>query len=241
MNVLAQENVTLILEDCINGNKQSIDQLLPHIYMELKNISAKYLRNEYRNHTLQTTELVHEAYIKMVGSKNVNLQNRTHFFGMAAQSMRQILVDHARKRNAKKRGEGKENLPINKVLEISEKSDQQIIELDDALKKLQIVEERSSRIIELRFFTGLTIDETAQVNNPHTSNSNCFFNQVIPNFLSDVRILKRFNVIRVDNYGTFKKIIRFLIGVNKGLNLFNDFHIIAMPGQKIIPFIYRKS
>ncbi len=139
--------------------------MLPHIYMELKNISSKYLRNEYRNHTLQTTELVHEAYIKMVGSKNINLQNRTHFFGMAAQAMRQILVDHARKRNAKKRGEGEENLHIDEGLEISEKSDQQIIELDDALKKLEIVEERSSKIIELRFFTGLTIDETAQVLN----------------------------------------------------------------------------
>ena len=107
MHDLSAQQITLLLEDCINGKKGAVDELLPHVYNELRKISSKYLRDEYRNHTLQTTELVHEAYIKLIGDQNISWRNRAHFFGIAAQSMRQILVDHARKRKSLKRGEGK--------------------------------------------------------------------------------------------------------------------------------------
>jgi len=151
-----------MLENCIKGKKGAVDQLLPYVYDELRRISSKYLNDEYRNHTLQTTELVHEAYIKMVGNENINWQNRAHFFGIAAQSMRQILVDHARKRKSLKRGEGKSNISLEDAFEISEKSDEQIIALDEALNKLETFEERPGKIVELRYFSGLTIEETAE-------------------------------------------------------------------------------
>ena len=88
MQNITQQNVTLMLENCIKGKKGAVDQLLPYVYDELRRISSKYLNDEYRNHTLQTTELVHEAYIKMVGNENINWQNRAHFFGISAQAMR---------------------------------------------------------------------------------------------------------------------------------------------------------
>jgi RNA polymerase sigma factor (TIGR02999 family) len=159
---LTQQNVTLLLQDCIKGKKGAVDELLPHVYSELKRISSKYLHDEYRKHTLQTTELVHEAYIKLVGDQNINWQNRAHFFGIAAQSMRQILVDHARKRKSLKRGDGKANISLEDILETSDKSDEQILALDEALRKLESKDERSSKLVELRYFTGLTIEETAE-------------------------------------------------------------------------------
>lgn len=165
MQELSQQNITLLLEDCIKGKKGAVDELLPQVYNELRKISSKYLHDEYRNHTLQTTELVHEAYIKLIGDQNISWQNRAHFFGIAAQSMRQILVDHARKRKSLKRGEGKGNISLDEVFEVSEKTDDQIIALDEALKKLESLEERSSKIVELRYFSGLTIEETAEVLN----------------------------------------------------------------------------
>lgn len=165
MSGLTQKDITLLLEECVKGNKGAIDRLLPQVYNELKRISSKYLRDEYRNHTLQTTELVHEAYLKLVGNQNISWQNRAHFFGIAAQSMRQILVDHARKRKSLKRGEGKSNLSLDEVFEISEKTDDQLIALDEALNKLEAIEERSCKLVELRYFSGLTIEETAEVLN----------------------------------------------------------------------------
>lgn len=165
MRDISPQNITVLLENCVNGKKGAVDELLPYVYNELKKISSKYLHEEYRNHTLQTTELVHEAYIKLVGNQNIAWQNRAHFFGIAAQSMRQILVDHARKRRSLKRGEGQSNISLDDVFEFSEKSDEQLIALDEALKKLEAIEERSSKIVELRYFSGLTIEETAEVLN----------------------------------------------------------------------------
>jgi RNA polymerase sigma-70 factor (ECF subfamily) len=162
---ISPQNITMLLEECVQGRKGAVDELLPYVYSELKKISSKYLHDEYRNHTLQTTELVHEAYIKLIGDQNIAWQSRAHFFGIAANSMRHILVDHARKRKSKKRGEGKENLSLEDVFEISDKADNQILALDEALKKLEAVEERSSKIVELRYFSGLTIEETAEVLN----------------------------------------------------------------------------
>ena len=165
MHDLSAQQITLLLEDCINGKKGAVDELLPQVYNELRKISSKYLRDEYRNNTLQTTELVHEAYIKLIGDQNISWQNRAHFFGIAAQSMRQILVDHARKRKSLKRGEGQSNVSLEEVLEVSDKTDDQIIALDEALKKLESIEERSSKIVELRYFSKFIVNMWKQLIN----------------------------------------------------------------------------
>ena len=160
---LSQQNITLLLEDCSNGNKNAVNELLSIVYNELRRISSKYLNDEYRNHTLQTTELVHEAYIKLVGGREINWQNRAHFFGIAANSMRQILVDHALKMNSQKRGEGKTHLSLDNAEEIAFQSDEDIVELDEAMKKLEAFDPDLSRVVELRFFAGLNVEETAKV------------------------------------------------------------------------------
>ncbi len=160
-----QGDFTRLIQEYSNGNNLVLNQILPLIYEELKNISSRYLHAEYRNHTFQTTELVHEAYLKLIGDQNISWENKGHFFGIAAQSMRQILVDHARKRNAIKRGSGKANLSLDEDLVISEEVDNQVLSLDEALKKLETIDERSSKIVELRYFSGLTIEETAKVLN----------------------------------------------------------------------------
>ncbi len=161
----SSSELTQLLIKYGNGDDSALSHLLPQIYNELRKISRKYLRDEYRNHTLQTTELVHEAYIKLMGGQNLSWQNKAHFFGIAAQSMRQVLVDHARKKKSLKRGEGKSNISLDEIYEISENSDEKILALDEALKKLESVEERSSKIVELRYFSGLTFEETAEVLN----------------------------------------------------------------------------
>ena len=158
----SQLNITLLLEDCVNGKKNAVNELLPLVYNELKRISSKYLHEEYRNHTLQTTELVHEAYIKLVGGQEINWQNRGHFFGIAANSMRQILVDYARKRNSQKRGEGKTHLSLENAGDIAFESED-IIALDEAMKKLEAFDPDLSKVVELRFFAGLNVEETSKV------------------------------------------------------------------------------
>ena len=159
------QNITLMLNDLSNGNTIVIEQILPLVYDELRKISSKYLSDEYRKHTFQTTELVHEAYIKLIGNQSISWQSRAHFFGIAARTMRQILVDYARKRKSLKRGNGITNFSLDDTQLVAGESDEQILALDDALKKLENVEERSSKIVELRYFSGLTIDETAKLLN----------------------------------------------------------------------------
>lgn len=163
MQNLSPQNITLLLEDCANGNKNAVNELLPLVYHELKRISSKYLNDEYRNHTLQTTELVHEAYIKLVGGQEINWQNRAHFFGIAANSMRQILVDYARKRNSQKRGEGKTHISLDDAEELIFNTEEDIIALDEAMKKLEAFDPDLSRVVELRFFAGLNVEETAKI------------------------------------------------------------------------------
>ena len=158
-----QQNITQLLNDLSEGNNVAIEKLLPLVYDELRKISSKYLRDEYRQHTLQTTELVHEAYLKLIGDQKISWQNRAHFFGIAARTMRQILVDYARKRNAVKRGGGERKLTLDQTPLLSEVSDEKILALDEALKRLESIEERSSKIVELRYFSGLTIEETAEI------------------------------------------------------------------------------
>jgi len=156
------KDLTLLLSELSKGNKNVINEIFPVVYKELKKISSKYLNEEYRKNTMQTTELVHEAYIKLIGSKNITWQSKAHFFGIAAKTMRQILVDHARHRKALKRGGGDINITLGETSVIVNESDQ-IIALDDALQRLEKVEERTSKIVELRYFSGLSIEETAEV------------------------------------------------------------------------------
>ena len=158
-----QQNITQLLNDLSEGNNVAIEKLLPLVYNELRKISSKYLRDEYRQHTLQTTELVHEAYIKLFGGQNIPWQNRAHFFGIAAKSMRQILVDYARKHNSKKRGEGKTNLSLDHAMEVPFQSEEDIIALDEVLKKLESFDAGLSKVVELRFFAGLNVEETANI------------------------------------------------------------------------------
>lgn len=158
-----KDHITQLLNEYSNGNELVLGKILPLVYDELRIISSKYLRDEYRNHTFQTTELVHEAYLKLIGSQQISWESRAHFFGIAARTMRQILVDYARKRKAKKRGDGGRKVSMEEPPTVCQESNEQILALDEALKKLEIVEERSSRIVELRYFSGLTIEETAEV------------------------------------------------------------------------------
>ncbi len=161
----SRENITILLNDVSSGNKEALNELLPLVYNELRKLASKYLGAEYKNRTIQTTELVHEAYLKLLGNQNISWQNRAHFFGIAANSMRQILVDLARKRNAKKRGGDETKISLQEGLIIMDETDDKLLALDEALKKLETFDKRLSQIVELRFFSGLTIEETAAVLN----------------------------------------------------------------------------
>ena len=157
------ENITQLLIDVSRGNQTAIDELLPLVYGELRSLASNYLRRERADHTLQPTALVHEAYLRLVDQTQVNWQNRAHFFGMAAQMMRRILVDHARAHNASKRGSEYQKIQLDeKVDSVAERSTE-LIALDEALTELSTVDEVKSRIVELRYFGGLTVEETAEV------------------------------------------------------------------------------
>jgi RNA polymerase sigma factor (TIGR02999 family) len=133
------------------------------VYDELRSLAAHYLRRERPGHTLQSTALVHEAFVRLVGHSTPTLQNRSHFFGIAARLMREILVEHARAQQADKRGGGACTLALDEALRVADRADVDVLRLDDALKELARLDERQSRIVELRFFTGLSIDETSDV------------------------------------------------------------------------------
>lgn len=137
---------------------------MPLVYEELHRQASRYLRKERQGHTLQTTALIHEAYLKLIGINEIEWQNRNHFFALASTAMRRILVDYARERNRDKRGGAAENLPLDEGLMISsnEKS-VDLIALDEALNRLAKLDERQARVVELRYFSGLSIDETAEV------------------------------------------------------------------------------
>ncbi len=158
-------DLTLLLSEVGKGNRTVINEIFPIVYNELRRIASKYLYQEYGERTMQTTELVHEAYLKIIGHNNVSLDNKAHFFGIAANAMRQLLVDFARKKSAVKRGENPTKISLLEGMVVYSDNDQKIIELDNALQKLSEVDERLSKIVELRFFGGLNITETAEVLN----------------------------------------------------------------------------
>ena len=153
-----------MLIELTDGNQDVVNQILPHIYDELRRLAGRYLRRERSNHTLQPTALVHEAYMKLIDQKRVQWQNRAHFFGIAAQVMRRILMDHARKHQADKRGGEIEKLPIEEeILIVSHDKSAELIALDDALETLCTMDAQKAKIVELRYFGGLSIEETAEV------------------------------------------------------------------------------
>lgn len=156
-------DLTQLLVDWSNGDRAALDKLMPLIDEELRRLAHRYMRHERAGHTLQTTALVNEAFLRLVNRKNLQWQNRAHFFGIAAQLMRTILVDHARSHASAKRGGGARKLELNEALVVSQQKASEVIALDDALNQLALIDPRQSRIVELRFFGGLTVEETAEV------------------------------------------------------------------------------
>jgi RNA polymerase sigma factor (TIGR02999 family) len=155
------ERVTQLLLAWSNGDQGALDELTPLVYDELRRLAGAYMRRERLGHTLQTSALVHEAFLRMIDQR-VAWQNRAHFFGIAARLMRRILVDYARSKDASKRGGGEIHLALDEALDEAEAQDADLIALDDALTSLASFDSRQSRIVELRYFGGLTIEETAE-------------------------------------------------------------------------------
>lgn len=154
--------VTQMLIDWREGNEEVLKELLTLVYDELRQLADRYLRRERPDHTLQATALVHEAYLQLVGQRQVQWQNRAHFIGLAAQLMRRILVEHARRHQAAKRGGADAKLTLDESLGFSLQRDVDLVMLDDALTALAELDAQQSHIVELRFFGGLTVEETAE-------------------------------------------------------------------------------
>ena len=147
-----------------DGNREALDALLPLVYDELRRQAHRFLRRERQNHTLQTTALIHEAYLKLIEQNRVNWQNRAHFFAISANLMRRILVNYAKAKHRVKRGGVGENLPLDEtILIVSDKRELDLLALDEALTCLAKLDERQAQIVELRYFSGLSIEETAEV------------------------------------------------------------------------------
>ncbi|HRH43206.1 MAG TPA: sigma-70 family RNA polymerase sigma factor [Pyrinomonadaceae bacterium] len=155
--------ITRLLIDSSKGDRNSLDALFPVVYDELKRLASSYLRRERADHTLQPTALVHEAYLKLIDQREVDWQNRAQFFGIAAQMMRRILLKHAEKHNAEKRGGNLQKVTLDEAIGFFEKQNLDIIELDKALSNLARFDERQANIVELRFFGGLKNEEVAEV------------------------------------------------------------------------------
>ena len=158
----APENITELLVGYGRGDKEALDQLMPIVYDELRRQAARYLRKERPGHTLQTTALIHEAYVRLVDQRQVQWQNRAHFFGIAAQLMRRILVDHARTKKRVKRGGSDIRVSLADANIAIKGQDLDFVALDEALQRLAQIDEQQSRIVELRFFSGLSVEETAE-------------------------------------------------------------------------------
>jgi RNA polymerase sigma factor (TIGR02999 family) len=157
------QEVTRLLIDWSNGDQGALNRLMPLVYDELRKMAKRYMARQKPGHTLQTTALINEAFIKLVGQKDKHWQNRAHFFGVAAQAMRHLLVDYARSRQYEKRGGGSPVLSLDEALTVSRERTSELVALDDALKELAKLDERKSKVVELRFFGGLSVEETAQV------------------------------------------------------------------------------
>ena len=155
--------VTTLLQAWGRGEDAALDEIIPIVCRELRRIAHRYMAGERPDHTLQTTALVNEAYLKLVDSRRVNWRNRAHFFAISAQLMRRILVDYARARGYRKRGSGARDITLHDELAGANERGRNVLELDDALKALAELDPRKSKVVELRFFGGLSLEETAEV------------------------------------------------------------------------------
>lgn len=155
-------DVTGLLQKWTAGDKSAIDQLTPLIYAEVHKLAHRHLRRERRDHTLQSTALVHEAWLRLIDQKQAKWRDRAHFFAVSGQMMRRILVDHARAQQRDKRGGGAQLLVLDEAIDLPRQRSLELIALDDALQDLARLDARQSHVIELRFFAGLSIDETAE-------------------------------------------------------------------------------
>jgi RNA polymerase sigma factor (TIGR02999 family) len=163
LSELSARNVTKLLVQWSGGDPEALDALIPLVYQELRRVARYYLKQEKQSHTLSSTALVHEAYLRLVNQKDVTWQNRAHFFGVAAQMMRRILVDHARHHGYAKRGGGVLTLALEEALATPQRRELNLVALDDALDSLAKLDDRQRRMVELRFFGGLSIEETSEV------------------------------------------------------------------------------
>ncbi len=160
---MSNENVTKLLQQSNEGSRAALDELLPIVYDELRRVARHQLSKERDNHTLQATALVNEAYMKLIGQHSVDWQNRAHFFSIAAETMRRILVNHAVERNAQKRGGGATLVSLDDEIDFIHQKDLDVLALDDALNRLEKFDQNQAKIIELKFFGGMTNEEMAEV------------------------------------------------------------------------------
>lgn len=163
MSFPTQAQITDLLIAWGDGDQAALERLFPLVYDELRRVAAFYLRRERSDHTLQPTALVNEVYLRLFDQRRVGWQNRAQFFGVAAQMMRRILVSHARSRHAAKRGGSDQRITLQDELAVTDQRDVNLLALDDALTKLETIDPEKSKLVELRFFSGLTVPETAEV------------------------------------------------------------------------------
>lgn len=162
MTVVATSQLTGLLDDWKRGDPGALERLTPLIYDELRRIAHRYARRERNGHTLQTTALVHEAYLRLAGTEKPDWQNRSHFFAVTAQVMRHVLIDHARRRRYIKHGGEAQQIPIEEASLMARERAAELVALDEALEELARIDPRKSRVVELRYFGGLSLEETAE-------------------------------------------------------------------------------
>jgi RNA polymerase sigma factor (TIGR02999 family) len=157
----SSHNITHLLKEWSDGDERALDRLTPLVYGELRRLAAGYLRRERPGHTLETGALINEAYIRLIKAQDVHWQNRMHFFAIAANLMRRILVEHARRRDATKRGGSKARLTLSDVVAVAKEPEVDLLAIDQALERLAVIDPQQAKIVELRFFSGLSVEETA--------------------------------------------------------------------------------
>jgi len=162
MPIAAQHEVTQLLMAWNEGDQSALERLIPLVHAELHRIARRYMRNERAGHTLQTSALINEAYMRLIDAQQVHWQNRAHFFGIAAQLMRRVLVDFARSRGYKKRGGGALQVSLDETMVITKERGEDLVALDEALSALSELDERKGRVVEMRFFGGLSEKEIAE-------------------------------------------------------------------------------
>lgn len=163
MSIAPPREVTRLLQDWCDGDPEALQKLMPLVHHELRRLARRYMRRERPDHTLQPSALVNEAYLRLIDQNQVHWRNRAHFFGVAAQLMRRILIDHARSHRYAKRGGGARELSLDETAPLADQPAADLVALDDALTSLAVLDQRKCRIVELRFFGGLSVEETAEV------------------------------------------------------------------------------